>query len=95
MQPYWNRLVEECKNKIMEKFPEYGNSWVEQLFLNPEFWLKRLEGEVEELKPYLQIHDGNRDVIMKECVDIINICAMIYSIHAKVEWEWKMDGRHG
>ena len=47
-QPFWNRIVEECENKIEEKFKEYKNSW--EYTSDSEFWKKRLQDEVNELK---------------------------------------------
>ncbi len=88
-QPYWNRLVEECKNKIEKKFKEYENSW--EYTTDSEFWKKRLQDEVNELKEKLwQFPDELK--VMKECVDVINICAMIYSIQAKRYHDWVNDG---
>jgi len=72
-QPYWGRIVESCEEKIKEKFKEYENSW--EVTSDSEFWKQRVQGEVDELKEKLwQFPDELK--VMKECVDVINICAI-------------------
>ena len=70
-QPYWNAIRELCENKIEKKFPEYDNSWVG--FFDSDFWNKRLDGEVEEVK---QQSNFDQEGKIDELVDVINVCAM-------------------
>lgn len=88
-QPFWDRIVENCEEKIKEKFKEYGNNW--EYTTDSEFWKKRLQGEVDEVKEKLwEFPDELK--LMKECIDVINICAMIYSIQAKRYHNFLVDG---
>ena len=75
-QPSWVMIVKLCKEKIEEKYPQYGNSWVG--YMSKAFWKKRLKGEVAELNDLLSFEHDKR---IKELVDIINICAMQITNH--------------
>ena len=94
-QPFWNRILEDCKKKNVEKHKHYGNSWKEEMFYEHKFWSKRLEEEYNEVQELLKIYGVDQQKLMKECIDLINICAMIYSIEAHKDWSWKVEGRHG
>jgi len=69
-QPAWDRIVEDCKEKIENKFSEYGNSWVDNFIFN---WKNRLQGEVNEVE---QLSDLSQEEKIDELEDVINICAM-------------------
>jgi len=64
-QPIWDRLIEECKNKVEEKFVKYGNSWKEETRFDSKFWKQRLQEEVNELKEKLWNYPDDQKV-MKE-----------------------------
>ena|SRR6185312_2653274 len=83
-QPLWDRIVSDCKRKILEKYPQYGNSWkdFDLQGTNTEFWKKRLLKEVEEV---FEKQGVNR---LEELTDVINICAMMYSIEAELWHDW-------
>lgn len=38
--PDYKKIVEDCKKKILQKYPEYHNSW--QGFNDFDFWEKRV-----------------------------------------------------
>jgi hypothetical protein len=69
-QPNWNSILEKCKEKIELKYPEYGNSWVDDFFFD---WKSRLQGEVNEVEQY---SDLSQEEKIAELIDVINICAM-------------------
>ena len=70
--PDFNEIMEECKKKMIEKFPEYGNTWKHEP-LTLHWWLQRLRGEISEIKK-----TKNPTKITAEIIDAINILAMIY-----------------
>ena len=73
--PPYERVMEDCKNKVLEKFTKYGNSWVDAWFLDD-----RLK---EEIKEYFEIKDGfDWEQKISELEDVINICCMmIHNFH--------------
>ena len=91
-QPIWNRLIEQCKNKIEMKYKKYGNSWKGDSGFNSEFWKKRLQDEVDELMEKLWKYPDDIKV-MNECIDVVNIVAMIYTIQAKHYHDFVNGGR--
>ena len=75
-QPAWRKIVAKCRDKIILKHKKYGNSWVNTS--SYAYWMERLQGEVNELR---KASGKNPDIVaQQECVDVINICAMIYTI---------------
>lgn len=85
-QPIWDEITQTCKDKITEKYKEYGNSWV--ALQSEQFWMERLAGEFNEL---FTIGISNKDR-MRETVDIINICAMYYTNLKLRLGDGKLDG---
>ncbi len=90
-QPAWHKILEECKEKIEKKFKEYGNSWVD--YSDNLFWAKRLQGEFSEIEYGLQGFDHYQTA--QECIDLINICAMIYTNEMRKHIHYLRMGRHG
>lgn len=90
--PAFDTIIQDCKKKIESKFTEYGNSWINQD--NDKFWIIRLKGEVDELVQRLDSlpYPTKR---MSEAIDIINICAMIYTKERFKIMQYNMMGRHG
>ncbi len=80
-QPAWGRIVEDCKEKIEKKFPDYGNSWVDNFFFD---WKSRLQGEVNEVE---QLSDLSQEEKIAELEDVINICAMRITNLLKLRWD--------
>mgnify|MGYP001585857438 CR=1 FL=1 len=72
--PNFNKIIQECKDKILEKFPQYGNSW-HDIFISDRFWKKRLNGEIKEIWKA-----ENNCQRKKEIIDAINILAMMYEV---------------
>ena len=72
--PDFNKIIKECKTKMKQKFPEYGNSW-HNIFTNDEFWKKRLNGEIKEI-----FKAKNSCEKKKEIVDAINILSMMFDL---------------
>lgn len=70
-QPYWKVIQEFCENKILKKYPEYGNSW-KHLF-DDNFWNNRLQNEVDEVK---ENSSFSQEARIEELIDVINVCAM-------------------
>jgi len=71
--PFFDEIVIQCKEKIKEKFEEYGNSWKDDPF-TMEWWENRLREEIKEIFEAKTI-----DKFIDEIPDAINILAMIYS----------------
>jgi len=79
--PDFDKIIMHCKTIMSLKFPEYKNSWksIDYDFgffsgmSDNRFWNKRLQDEVQEF-----LSSTRREDAMKELVDIINVCAMIY-----------------
>lgn len=77
--PKFNKIVEDCKDKIKDKFPEYGNSWKDTGLIYTDFWEKRLNGEIKEIFELKDTLADNKFNLMKsEIVDAINVLAMMY-----------------
>ena len=71
--PDFDEIIKVCKKKIEEKFPDYKNSWKDEL--TPiSFWEKRLKGEIEEI-----FSAKSPKEYAKEIPDAINILAMMYT----------------
>ena len=70
--PDFKQITKLCKEKIKEKFPQYGNSW-NDLFIKDSFWMKRLQGEIDEIWKA-----ENSCQQKKEIIDAINILSMMF-----------------
>ena len=70
--PDFEDITKECKAKILEKFPQYGNSWKHEP-LTLEWWFKRLDDEIKEIKT-----TQDPIVMSLEILDAINILSMMY-----------------
>lgn len=69
--PEFNKIIDSCRDKILEKFPQYGNTW--EMCYDSKFWRGRLETEIKE------IWRSERPLEMKrEIVDVINVLVMMY-----------------
>ncbi len=71
--PFFDEIIIQCKNKMNEKFAEYGNSWK----VNPytmDWWEKRLQKEIKEI-----FRAKSVDEYINEIPDAINILAMMFS----------------
>lgn len=55
--PNYNEIFRICAVKLIQKYEEYGNSWVKEH--DREFWLERLEGEVKEIDKIYQENTGD------------------------------------
>lgn len=94
--PDFKTIIKQCKSKMDEKFPEYGNSWNQTEFpynVDWDWWFKRLQGEVDEIKKC-----NNPIQRRNEIIDAVNILAMMIENNNKfVEWEYYelRLGRHG
>lgn len=79
--PDFEKIMENCKKIMLEKFPDYKNSWTTLDYdlgtgkgdVDYRFWQKRLKDEFEEFLNAKTISEAR-----KELEDIINICAMIH-----------------
>ncbi len=71
--PNFDDIVIQCKKKIDEKFPEYGNSWKEDPF-TMDWWNKRLNREIKEIFEAKSV-----EKFVDEIPDAINILAFLYS----------------
>lgn len=79
--PDFKKIIDNCKNIMLEKFPQYKNSWTTMDYdlgqcrgwSENKFWDKRLTTEVEEFFKAKTIAEAR-----KELEDIINVCAMIH-----------------
>lgn len=79
--PDFEKIIENCKMIMIEKFPEYKNSWTTldydlgeyRGWTDTKFWDKRLKTELEEFFKAKTIAEAR-----KELEDIINVCAMIH-----------------
>lgn len=67
--PNFKEIVNNCKKKIKEKFPDYGNSWVS--FSDKSFWKKRTKEEFDEI--WLS---ESPEQMKNEIDDLINILSM-------------------
>lgn len=90
--PHFREINIECRNKIIVKFKQYGNSWVQW---NPDlkWWKKRLNKEIKEI--FLSTNPVERQ---REIVDAINILSMMYENNKKfVKFHYQdlAMGRHG
>lgn len=70
--PQFKNIIENCKDKINEKFPKYGNSWINTRF-DDDFWQKRLDGEIKEI-----FMANNPKEFKDEIIDAINVLSMMY-----------------
>lgn len=92
--PDFQEIVKKSKEKMLEKFPQYGNSWQEESFLTDwSWWEKRLKNEIKEIW-----ESSNPITTQEEIIDAINILAMMYENNKKyVEFHYNdlKYGRYG
>lgn len=70
--PEFKDIIKKCKEKMIEKFPEYANSW-QNVIIEDDWWKKRLNVEIKEI--------FKADTYCKqreEIIDAINILAMMF-----------------
>lgn len=69
--PDFNKIIDLCRDKILERFPQYGNSW--QGCYDFKFWRTRLETEIKEIWRSERPEETKREII-----DAINVLVMMY-----------------
>ena len=70
IDPNVTEIIAKCIEQIKSKYPEYGNTWVDQ---NYKYYKKRLTNEVSEYVESLTVESERRKLL-----NIINIAAMAY-----------------
>ena len=71
--PDFKEIMEKCREKMIEKYPEYKNSWQDE-GLPLSWWKKRLKKEIKEIFDAKSV-----EKFVDEIPDAVNILAMLYS----------------
>ena len=81
--PDFKKIIKHCKSNMKEKYPEYGNSWNNQVTISWEWWEKRLKNEIDEIKQCGYDYDK-----MSEIADAISILTMMYE---KANFQYELE----
>lgn len=63
-------IISKCERELEIKFPDYGNSWMDE---KTPYWLKRIQNELDEYEKSM-----NKPSAKRKLLNIINMCAMAY-----------------
>jgi hypothetical protein len=69
--PEFVDIMFKCKEKMIQTFKKYGNTWLNHNGL--KFWKKRIDGEIDEIWKAKTFEE-----YQKEIIDAINILSMMY-----------------
>ena len=70
IDPDFDTIIKKCLNEIKIKFPNYGNTWLEQ---DDKHYKERLKKEVDEYINSMTIDSERRKLL-----NIINLAAMAW-----------------
>lgn len=63
-------IISKCERELDIKFPDYGNSWMNE---ETPYWLKRIQNELDEYEKSM-----NKPSAKRKLLNIINMAAMAY-----------------